>query len=325
MVMKILDYFKIERKPKKGLFAFEQVMIAYLLFTVALMLVMDGEFVNPKAMLYDRLLVLGVTLGGWLLYRLYSSPLMRLARVVGQMVLLAVWYPDTYEFNRLFPNLDHLFVGWEQTIFGFQPSLVFAQEFSHKIFSELMCLGYAAYYPMIGAVAIFAFCARYDRFMRTSFIILGSFYIYYVIYIFLPVVGPQYYYPAAGMENIAAGVFPNLGDYFYHMRSALPTPGEAGGVFHQMVVDAHNAGERPTAAFPSSHVGVTTILMLLARNLRSKGLFYCLLPFYVLMCFATVYIYAHYAIDVFAGWLSAVVIYGLLHFVYTKFVGGKEK
>jgi membrane-associated phospholipid phosphatase len=32
------------------------------------------------------------------------------------------------------------------------------------------------------------------------------------------------------------------------------------------------------------------------------------------MCFATVYIYAHYAIDVFAGLISGVIIYVVLRF-----------
>lgn len=92
-------------------------------------------------------------------------------------------------------------------------------------------------------------------------------------------------------------------------------------MFYQMVVDAHNAGERPTAAFPSSHVGVTTILMILAWDSRNRRMFYCILPLYILLCLSTVYIYAHYAIDVFAGWVSAVAIYALLYFGYNKFVG----
>ncbi len=74
----------------------------------------------------------------------------------------------------------------------------------------------------------------------------------------------------------------------------------------------HNAGERPTAAFPSSHVGVTTVIMLLAAHTRSKGLFFSMLPFYIIMCFATVYIYAHYAIDSIAGLLTGIVIYWVL-------------
>jgi membrane-associated phospholipid phosphatase len=80
----------------------------------------------------------------------------------------------------------------------------------------------------------------------------------------------------------------------------------------------HNAGERPTAAFPSSHVGVTLVLLLLAWRSGSRRLFYWVLPFLLLMCLATVYIRAHYAIDVFAGLISGTMIYFILQFLYTR-------
>ncbi len=318
--MKILNIFKLEKTAKKGLFAYEWAMVIYLFFTLVLMAALYRDLVNPVAMLKDRGLVVLVTAALWFLYRLLPCRLTRLFRVVGQMALLSVWYPDTYEFNRLFPNLDHLFAGWEQTVFSCQPSLLFAPACSHPVFSELMDLGYASYYPMIALVAIYYFFFQYEKFHRTTFIIMASFFIYYVIYIFLPVTGPQYYYPAAGLGNIANAVFPNLGDYFHTLRDAMKSPGYEDGFFYQMVVDAHNAGERPTAAFPSSHVGVSTILIILAWKAPSRRLFNILMPFYVLMCFATVYIYAHYAIDVFAGWISAVLLYIILYFTYTKLI-----
>ena len=95
-------------------------------------------------------------------------------------------------------------------------------------------------------------------------------------------------------------------------------PGYSDGFFYHMVDNAHAAGERPTAAFPSSHVGVTTILMILAWYSRNKILFYGMLPLFILMCFATVYIQAHYAIDVIGGWVSGIAIYAVLHFLYGK-------
>ena len=136
----------------------------------------------------------------------------------------------------------------------------------------------------------------------------------------MPVTGPQYYYLAAGVDQIAQGNFPNVGDYFATHTEALTIPGWKDGFFYQCVASAHAAGERPTAAFPSSHVGVTTILLLLAWHARNRKLLYTLLPFYVLMCFATVYIQAHYAVDVIGGWISALVIYAFLFFLSKKFV-----
>ena len=41
----------------------------------------------------------------------------------------------------------------------------------------------------------------------------------------------------------------------------------------------------------------------------SRCLFACLLPFYLLLCGATVYIQAHYLIDAIVGFFSALVLY----------------
>ena len=65
-------------------------------------------------------------------------------------------------------------------------------------------------------------------------------------------------------------------------------------------------------------MGVSTILMLLLLSAGQRRLLFILLPFYVLLCLSTVYIQAHYAIDVFGGWVSALLFYFLLSFVYKR-------
>lgn len=312
--------FKLEKKPKKGLLAAEWAAMIYLVITLLLMLFTYTKLSNPESMLWGRLRIAVITAAMWGVYRMIPCRFTRFCRILAQMALLSWWYPDTYEFNRMFPNLDHVFASWEQALFGCQPALLFSQAFSSPVFSELMDLGYASYYPLIAAVTVFYFFCRYKDFGRASFIILGSFFIYYIIYIAVPVAGPQYYYPAAGLDNIAAGVFPDVGNYFATLREALASPGYKDGIFYQMVVDAHNAGERPTAAFPSSHVGVSTILLILAVTARNRRLLFAVIPLYVLLCLSTVYIYAHYAIDVIGGWISAVAIYAMLHIFYIKVI-----
>ena len=308
--MKSFKYlFEIEKKPRKGLLAVEWVIMGYLVLTLLLMLFTYTKIQNPESMLWGRVRIVATTAAMWGVYRLIPCRFTHFCRIGVQMALLPWWYPDTYELNRVFLNLDHLFAGYEQWLFGCQPALLFSQAFSHPVFSELMHLGYASYFPLIALVTLFYFFCRYQEFDRTAFIILTSFFVYYVIFIFLPVTGPQYYYLAAGLEQIAQGVFPDVGNYFASHQEALTTPGYSDGFFYQCVVSAHEAGERPTAAFPSSHVGITSILMVLAWRSRSKRLFFFMLPFFMLMCFATVYIQAHYAIDVIGGWISAILIY----------------
>ena len=98
----------------------------------------------------------------------------------------------------------------------------------------------------------------------------------------------------------------------------MTLPGWKDGFFYDLVIKAHEAGERPTAAFPSSHVGITTVLLLLAWSSGSRRLFFVVLPLFVLMCLATFYIQAHYVIDVFGGLVSGVVFYYALRTIYNK-------
>ena len=177
--------------------------------------------------------------------------------------------------------------------------------------------------PMMAVVAIYYFVFRFEWFEKVSFVMVTSFFIYYLIYIFVPVAGPQFYFPAIGMDNVWAENFLSIGDYFNHNDVLLPGPGFEKGLFYQLVEASQEVGERPTAAFPSSHVGISTICMIMAWRVNRK-LCYGLAPFYVLLCCATVYIQAHYLIDVFAGWVSAVGIYMLSTWMYKKWFASRD-
>ena len=297
---------------KKGLLAVEWIAIGYLLLTLLMMAVLWDKLVSPEQMIKGRITFVLVTLAAWGVYWLKPCRLTMFLRIAVQMVFLSWWYPDTYELNRMLPNLDHMFAGCEQAVFGCQPALLFAQKVPWGWFSELMCMGYISYFPMMTILLIYYFFYRYNEFLKAAFVILGAFFIFYVIFIFLPVTGPQFYYLAVGPEKIAAGVFPNLGDWFLTHSERMAVPGWTDGFFYHLLEMAHNAGERPTAAFPSSHVGITTVVMLLAHHAHCRKLVLGMLPFYILMCLSTVYILAHYAIDALTGLFTGVVLYFVL-------------
>lgn len=305
-------FFALEKKPTRGLLSYEWVVLAYLTGTMTMVLFMYTELPHADSMISGRLRILAITLALWGVYRMIPCKAIKAVRAIVQMALLSWWYPDIYELNRLFPNLDHLFATWEQMLFGCQPALLFPQVCDNWVFSELMCLGYTCYYPLMAVVAAYYLFFRNQEFDRIAYIILGTFFIHYVIFICLPVTGPQYYYQAVGMDDIAQGIFPNLHDYFNLHQERMDCPGYSGGFFYSMVDSAHDAGERPVAAFPSSHVSVCVVLMILAWKSRSRALFYILLPFAILLFFSTVYIRAHYAIDALAGLVSGLLCYMVL-------------
>ncbi len=319
----MVSIFKRIENPIKGLFPIEKVALLYLLFTLILIFLMREALHTEPEMLFFRLHVVAITAALWAVYRLYPCRATVFLRVAAQILFLAEWYPDTYEFNRCFNNLDHVVCGWEQTLFGCQPSLLLSQVISWKVVSELLDMGYASFYPVIAVTVLYYFFCCEEHFQRATYVITAVFLLYFIVFIFVPVAGPTFYFCAVGVDVIEQGVFPSIGNYFaLHNDLALdslPTPGWEGGWMWKMVELAKNLGERPTAAFPSSHVGITTACMLLLWQSGNKKVFWGVFPFAFLMFFSTVYIQAHYAIDAMVGLLSGFVMYALVWWAYRFF------
>lgn len=311
-----LTLFKHEHEERRFL-AIEKLNLLYNLLTTILIIIFYERLQCPQTMLLGRFVILAGTFAIIYLYTKFPSAAMRLVRIIGQMALLSYWYPDTFEFNRIFPNLDYWFAGIEQSLFGCQPSMLFDQLCNGYWWREAFNMGYWAYYPMIFTIVTWYFFKQARDVERCTFVIMASFFIYYFIYMFIPVAGPQFYFPVIGDAVAAAGPYPAIGDYFnMHPEITIPQA-DKGGLFTSLVNMAQASGERPTAAFPSSHIGISTILMLLARR-SHKGLMFTLLPFYLLLCCATVYIKAHYLIDGIAGIASGIAIYALTTYLYKK-------
>lgn len=309
MTSRLQWLFTRDEMPR-GLWAIEWLALAYSALTTVIMLFLWDRMQHPAEMLTHRIAIAVGTLLVWQIYRLLPVRIMTFVRITVQMSLLGFWYPDTYEFNSVLPNLDHVFAGLDHAHFGCQPALVFSRMCPWPWFSEAVNMGYFSYYPMIIAVMVWFFLQRNDRYERASFIVMCSFLIYYLIYISLPVAGPQFYFCAVDLSQIEAGVFPDVGTWFSTHTDILPAPGYPDGLFYRLVNFAQESGERPTAAFPSSHIGITLILLYLVYP-QSKRFFFCLLPFALLLGMATVYIQAHYLVDAIAGVVSSVLVFML--------------
>lgn len=295
----------------KSLVGTEKVTLAYILVTTLVLCFVGSRMTHPINLLTMRLSVVLGMAGFYALHYYMPTRGTLLLRYIFPLSLLAVWYPDTYEFCQLFENLDPVFARMDQALFGCQPALEFSRCLPQKLWSELFHLGYWSYYPMIFLTVLAPlFSAEREKFPGTAFVVLASFFLYYFVYLFVPVAGPQYYFCAVGIDTIAQGIFPEVGEWFRTHTEMLASPGPE-GFFRGLVEQAQAGGERPTAAFPSSHVGMSTVLLLLLHRNRQYRLLFVLLPFYVLLCCATVYIQAHYLVDVFAGWLSAFVFFWL--------------
>ena len=212
--------------------------------------------------------------------------------------LMTFLYKETAMLNTLiFPKIDEFLSNLDQNIFKFQPSIEFSKHFNSLFFSELFYFGYFCYYllPLVVLGILYKFLPQ--KIEEFGFILITSFLLYYFIFIIIPAEGPQFYF-----------TFPD--NYI-----------EAQGIFGNAIKLIQKNGEAPTAAFPSSHVGISWIVIFwLYQNLRKSVKYF--LPFVILLMFSTVYIKAHYFVDVVAGFLTAPIVF-FLTFKFYKFLNHK--
>ncbi|MCH5175405.1 MAG: phosphatase PAP2 family protein [Prevotellaceae bacterium] len=314
--MTLKDY--IRRQREHGLWSVEVLTLLYMLFTTVLIAIHWKGLTDPVGMINTRVTMLAVMAIAYITYSLYPCRALRILRFLPPLLGLISWYPETYDFCSQFPYLDHIFASLDHSLFGCQPALVFNTLMPSTFWSEAFNLGYYAYYYMMMATILFYLLCRYNSADRAGFIFLASFFLYYIIYEFLPVAGPQYYFMAVSTEVADTGDFPAVG-YYFQTHTDMLTP-EIKGVFSQLVQGAQDVGERPTAAFPSSHVGMSTVTMMLAWQTRNRWLFWLMMPLYLLLCCATVYIQAHYLIDSICGFVSAILFFIITNRLYDSYI-----
>lgn len=318
---KVKKFFLKEEK-RDGLFGMEWLTLLYMGITLIMVFVWWYSVNDPIQMVMARVVVTGCMGLLLLLYHYWPSRMVILLRIVLLMVALIQWYPETYEFCKHFNYQDHVFASIDYEMFGYQPAIEFSKRVPSVFWSEAFCLGYYAYYYMMAATMVYYLLVEYNRLNWAGFVFFASFFLFYFIYYFLPVAGPQYYYKAIGEENSLHYYFPETYHYFASHTEALSI--DIKGWFSQLVVGAQEIGERPTAAFPSSHVGMSTVCMLLALAAKRKWLFWAMLPLWVLLVFATVYIKAHYVIDSLAGLLCAVIFFLVFSWVFSCWLKRKK-
>ena len=227
-----------------------------------------------------------------------SNNFFQLLQNILVFALMTFLYKETAMLNTLiFPKIDEFLSNLDQNIFKFQPSIEFSKHFNSLFFSELFYFGYFCYYllPLVVFGILYKFLPQ--KMEEFGFILVSSFLLYYFIFIIIPAEGPQFYF-----------TFPDN-----HI--------EAQGIFGNAIKLIQKNGEAPTAAFPSSHVGISWIVIFwLYQNLRKSVKYF--LPFVILLMFSTVYIKAHYFVDVVAGFLTAPIVF-FLTFKFYKFLNQK--
>ena len=278
----------------------DYLFFGYVFITSILIFFSWNQSSNSLELLITRGLIVAGSLGIIYLNSKIKNGVLDLVRNVYPIILSGYFYSETVFYNKfIWQNLDQKLIDIDQAIFGFQPSLEFSKVFSSPWFSELMYFGYFSFYLLIIGFVIIAYYKLKNESESLLFKFTASMFLFYLIFGIFPAAGPQFYLPTPEKDLPVAFVF----DKIMHFIQA-------------------NA-EQPTAAFPSSHVGVSIIILLLLRK-RVPQYFKIAIPFVCILILSTVYIKAHYAVDVLGGIIIAPIILYLASVLYRLPIFKKE-
>lgn len=266
----------------------ERITFLYAFLTGCYILLFYNSIPSSLLLLSYRMLFTGIIFVISICDEYSNWEVVKLLRYIFPLALTAYWYPETFYLNNnvLVTNLDGWFDQLDIHLFSCSPALVFSTIWPQAWISELMYFGYFAYYLLFAFIALYFYLKLRDKAEDVVSPILASFLLFYLIFIFLPVAGPQFYYN--------------------EINSQVPS----GYLFSNLMRGIQDMGENPTGAFPSSHVGMTLIYMYIVyRHVRTW--FWIFLPVCIVLIASTVYIKAHYLIDVLGAFLLTPPIYWL--------------
>jgi membrane-associated phospholipid phosphatase len=226
-----------------------------------------------------------------LLVMLANSDLGRAGRVVHAIYpvfLLPALYGELDLLNSVHsPVYDQLVQGWEEFLFGAQISREWWQAAPSRFWSTLLHAAYLSYYFIV-SVPVFVLAARgdLDAVRRFLLIVMTTFLLCYLVFLFFPVAGPYY-------------TFPRPAAWFTDNGPA------------RLVYRALANGSSFGAAFPSSHVAAALAATLAAGRISPRAGLVLFIPT-LLLTLGVVYCQMHYGIDALAGlMLGALVAWAL--------------
>jgi membrane-associated phospholipid phosphatase len=225
----------------------------------------------------------------FLLTRPGLGPVGRTIREIYPLLLLVGLYSELDVLNG--PGGTAVYDGvvqrWELAIFGAQLSTEWWRAMPSRFWSAVLHGAYLSYYLIVVTPA-FYFAWRREIVALRHFIlvVMTTFVLCYLVFIFFPVAGPYYVF-------------------------ARPDPWFVDNVFARAVYDTLATGSSYGAAFPSSHVAAAVAATLSASR-GSRRLGWTLAIPTVLLAVAVVYCQMHYGVDAIAGLLTGAGVTALV-------------
>ena len=216
--------------------------------------------------------------------------------------IIRYWYPAfTFGFFFTESNIlnqmifqgygDDFFARIDLTLFGTDPNAWLYERMNNSYFNEFIHFCYFSYYLLPTLLGAVLYIRRDRNFFHALFGMSITFYLCYILYIWIPVLGPL---------HLRAGKF------------------EDGMLFVKIMDWLYTNADVPGAAFPSSHVAIALITLLYVFRFQ-RNLFWAYLPLVAGLIFSTVYCFYHYVIDIFVGILIGLVIYYICSYFFERY------
>ncbi|MFH1874568.1 MAG: phosphatase PAP2 family protein [Pseudomonadota bacterium] len=223
---------------------------------------------------------------------------------VNSLIVLREWLPFLfiafiYENLRDYAgHVEHFDVAkymyhWDGLIFGTQPT-VWAQKIFSPLLTDIMSFSYALYFALPLALMFFLSLANQRNYFRSMVLALSfTFVIGFVCYTFFPCSPPRFY-----IEHLYTDPHRLTGIFLFNKLQ---------GMWDNLSVVSGGA-------FPSLHVGISSVALIYAYKYRNISklntvLWYLYIPLVTSLWFSTVYLRHHWVVDIFAGWAVALSSY----------------
>lgn len=210
-------------------------------------------------------------------------------------LLVTFIYENLHDLSKHFMTMDiaGTLMQWDIAIFGVEPTL-WAQKLYSPLLTDIMAVSYALYFVQ-PLVLMLLLSNRDDRrnFMEMTLTLAFTFLLGFAGYVWLPCSPPRYFITALFTDPVRLH-----GPWIF---DALQSQWDSLSVI-------------PCGAFPSLHVALSSVALIYAWkyrkiNMTFRVIWWLYIPLVTSLWFSTIYLRHHWVIDIFAGWLVAVISY----------------
>lgn len=212
-------------------------------------------------------------------------------------LLVTFIYENLHDLSKHFYGVDiaGTLMKWDIAIFGVEPTL-WAQKLYSPLFTDYMAFAYALYF--IFPLVIMFFLSQEERhfeFRKIGLTLTFTFIMGFIGYVVWPTSPPRYF----------------ITDMFTN-----PVTLHGPILYDRLQAAWDGLSVIPCGAFPSLHVGISSVALIYAWKFRNfsklyKVIWWVYLPLVISLWFSTIYLRHHWVIDIFAGWAVAYTGYFL--------------